>query len=678
MPFNTQSLRSQARLTSLRQFGQLSIPITILLLNIFVATSARADSALVPVRIWCSGTILNLKFSALGNEVETYAPLEALPGLGIKSNPQVSGDSMKIKMPNGAIEILGLSAFHGRKMFALSQLGFLMNASVERPGRLPDFKPESGYSDPNTVYYLARITTTRFMNGNLHITTSFPVSFHSRMLDNERPPRGYVDCVGATADNDLQIQAAPSDKRILSLRIGQNNPGTARVVVQFASKSMLLSGDSKNASANYVVGAKYSGVPMSRLAGNQAPSRSDRTAKATRPFPDRIANSRKTSEVTPDVSVQNHSTGSKADTPDGQTVSTRQNTAQNAPPVTPPAGDNSDSGTVQDTKPSIIGRLPSRSGSNIQRALPAGFKPPISLSTISLNEVDKNQVRLYIGTSGRVSPEIRYIAGTTKMVMILPNTILQTSDSDYAEQSFTHPLISGIHAETIAGKTPTTRLTIDTTRIVGFTPTVDGDHITLELRLPRNATGVLADKLIVVDAGHGGNDLGATMYGVQEKDITLSIALKLRDQLEEAGAKVIMTRSEDATLVLESRPRLANTVGAQLFIAIHNDDASNHSASGTSTYYHMRDPSSRALAACIQNSIVAVSGLPNRGVLSDSVRFASSGFAVLRYSTMPAILCEVAYISNDNDRKHLVNQDFQQRVATAIRDGIKNYVEGSP
>ena len=74
---------------------------------------------------------------------------------------------------------------------------------------------------------------------------------------------------------------------------------------------------------------------------------------------------------------------------------------------------------------------------------------------------------------------------------------------------------------------------------------------------------------------------------------------------------------------------------------------------------------------------MAVTGIPSRGVLSDSIMY-QSGFAVLRESKMPAVLCEVAYINNINDRRKLLDENFQRRVAQAVCDGLRRYVEGNP
>ena len=129
---------------------------------------------------------------------------------------------------------------------------------------------------------------------------------------------------------------------------------------------------------------------------------------------------------------------------------------------------------------------------------------------------------------------------------------------------------------------------------------------------------------------------------------------------------------------LYARPRLANDIRADLFISIHNDSNGRvDSASGTSTYYHMSDSSSRALATCVQQAVSTITGLPSRGALSDGILY-QSGLAVLRVSTMPAVLCEVAYINNSRDRRKLLDVDFQQKVALALCRGIRSYVEGSP
>jgi N-acetylmuramoyl-L-alanine amidase len=261
-------------------------------------------------------------------------------------------------------------------------------------------------------------------------------------------------------------------------------------------------------------------------------------------------------------------------------------------------------------------------------------------------------------------------------VIEMPNSTLNLADMTSAEQNFSDRLVKGMKAEAIGGTAPLTRIGVWMERVLGFSIKAQDGQIMIELRMPRNATGSLADKLIVVDAGHGGAATGASGGGVYEKNITLAIARRLKKQLEAAGARVVMTRDGDIDVGLSTRPELANSIGADLFVSIHNDSAPRpNSASGTSTYYHKGSSDSRALAVCVQRAIVEVSGLPSRGALSDGILY-QNGLAVLRGSRMPAVLVEVAYINHNRDRMKLVDPDFQQRVAEAICSGLKTYVEG--
>jgi len=248
------------------------------------------------------------------------------------------------------------------------------------------------------------------------------------------------------------------------------------------------------------------------------------------------------------------------------------------------------------------------------------------------------------------------------------------------DQTFAHPLVASLHTETMESGAPVTRISVAMKRVVGFLVTTNDGHLSVTFRLPRNATGALADKLIVVDPGHGGFSTGAVGRGpttVYEKDVALAIALKLRQSLEACGARVVMTRDKDVFISLSERTHIANSLGADLFVSIHNDSNGRaNSASGTSTYYHMSEPNCRALAQCVHREVKAVTGLPSRGVLSDGTMYAH-GFEVLRDTTMPAILVEVAYINNATDRRKLVDPDFQQRVADAICRGLRAYVEGT-
>lgn len=183
---------------------------------------------------------------------------------------------------------------------------------------------------------------------------------------------------------------------------------------------------------------------------------------------------------------------------------------------------------------------------------------------------------------------------------------------------------------------------------------------------------------VVIDPGHGGSHKGAIgPSGLLEKDVNLDIALRLHNLLTQAGVNAFLTRTNDVTIGPGARPIMANKLGAAVFISIHcNSNPATNRLRGTETYYHMQQPTSRSLAACIQRGVTETAGTKNRGIRSDSIRFPRSGFAALRSAEMPAVLVEVAYINNPEDEKLLADPQFRQRVAEGILNGLRLYIEG--
>lgn len=185
----------------------------------------------------------------------------------------------------------------------------------------------------------------------------------------------------------------------------------------------------------------------------------------------------------------------------------------------------------------------------------------------------------------------------------------------------------------------------------------------------------LAGKVICLDPGHGGNDPGALgPTGTMEKDNTLAIALLLRETLEKSGAIVVMTRDADTEVAgvgatdqeeLSARVEVANQADADLFISIHNDAFTSNTTAGTTTF-HYGDKDSVKLANLIQQCLVERLGTKNRGS-----RFAS--FYVLRYTDMPSILIEVAFISNIVEEMLLSSVDGRNNTAESICEGILKY-----
>ena len=153
-------------------------------------------------------------------------------------------------------------------------------------------------------------------------------------------------------------------------------------------------------------------------------------------------------------------------------------------------------------------------------------------------------------------------------------------------------------------------------------------------------------KLIVIDAGHGDEDPGSSISNVDEKDLNLQIALKLKSALEEEGYEVMMTRSDDTYLTLTERAEFANEVEADLFISIHqNSYIDDSTVSGIEVYYNesTKTESDEVLAQFIQTELVETTGARDRGIR------AYDELVVTRKTEMPACLVELGYMTNKSE-----------------------------
>ncbi len=175
------------------------------------------------------------------------------------------------------------------------------------------------------------------------------------------------------------------------------------------------------------------------------------------------------------------------------------------------------------------------------------------------------------------------------------------------------------------------------------------------------------ETVVVLDAGHGGNDPGAVRGDVQEKEVTLQIIAKLKKVLESKGARIVLTRSDDTFVSLEDRVKITNTVSPNLFLSVHiNSLESTSNIYGIETYF--QTDQSRPLADRVHSSLVSGLGAPDR-----SVRKAR--FYVINHTPVPAILAEVGYITNKAERDRLISSDYQQKVASALARGVMLYLQ---
>jgi N-acetylmuramoyl-L-alanine amidase len=217
-------------------------------------------------------------------------------------------------------------------------------------------------------------------------------------------------------------------------------------------------------------------------------------------------------------------------------------------------------------------------------------------------------------------------------------------------------------------------------------------------------------RTIVIDPGHGGRDPGARgPRGTEEKDITLKVSLKLRDLLsKQPGVRVMMTRDRDVFVELEDRAKYANSLEADLFVSIHVNSHPQRTVKGIEIYHFGEAKDQRALEVAARENGTPLSStgvgweylvadLLTTKKIEESLELAwttkeamvthmnghyatvdhgvkTAPFYVLRFTSMPSILAEIAYVSNPSEENLLRTGTFVTRVAESLNDGIKAFL----
>lgn len=178
-------------------------------------------------------------------------------------------------------------------------------------------------------------------------------------------------------------------------------------------------------------------------------------------------------------------------------------------------------------------------------------------------------------------------------------------------------------------------------------------------------------KTIVIDAGHGGVDGGAYYEGVCEKDVNLAVALRLEQILTSCGYHVIMTRSDDTYVGLNTRASIANKAGADIFVSVHSNVMTTApDYTGIYTFYYNKGNGSIELAKAIQGQVCSYTGAVDRGV-------ARGNYAVLRTTRMSAALVEMGFMTNHQELQNLVTPAYQDKMAEGIARGIIDYINAT-
>ncbi len=211
----------------------------------------------------------------------------------------------------------------------------------------------------------------------------------------------------------------------------------------------------------------------------------------------------------------------------------------------------------------------------------------------------------------------------------------------------------------------------------------DGKSLKIQIKAPKaeapavlnppsttspNATTVSkpGQRKVVIDAGHGGSDVGATRNGVYEKYITLDVAKRVEKLLKAQGYSVKMTRTDDSFVSLSDRVTCSESYEPDIFVSIHVNSSTRDEIRGVETHYYHQE--SMPLAQTVHASLASSVDSPNRGLFK-------SKFYVINHTTDPAILVEIGFISNTSERGQLVGDSRKQATAKAIVEGINNYFQ---
>ncbi|MDR2539707.1 MAG: N-acetylmuramoyl-L-alanine amidase [Chlamydiales bacterium] len=177
--------------------------------------------------------------------------------------------------------------------------------------------------------------------------------------------------------------------------------------------------------------------------------------------------------------------------------------------------------------------------------------------------------------------------------------------------------------------------------------------------------------LVVLDAGHGGKDNGASFGNFLEKRVNIVTALLTKKHLENLGYRVIMTRSKDIFVPLDRRVEIATRVKADVFVSIHFNSSTNRLAEGIEVYYYSsnslpRNRASMQLAKYVLPRLIDQTGANSRGVKVGN-------FHVIRETAMPAVLVEGGFITNVQERQKIRQRTYLDQIALGIAQGVDKY-----
>ncbi|WP_339273173.1 N-acetylmuramoyl-L-alanine amidase family protein [Paenibacillus sp. FSL W8-0426] len=304
--------------------------------------------------------------------------------------------------------------------------------------------------------------------------------------------------------------------------------------------------------------------------------------------------------------------------------------------------------------------------------------------TALLQSISYDKDRLIVAVDGSIAPKISSLSEPDRIMVDLPETAFSSS---FIEAQAGSPDGSGRIAVNDSGMVSQIRYAL-------FSSSPSTVRVVFDLKQPATAKWSLGDnnvllvdltgglgestaepstpgkegkQVVVIDPGHGGRQPGAeSVTGAHEKDFNLAVALKVQALLQQYDTiQTVVTRQDDTELSLQQRVDIAELNQAVLFVSIHGNKFTTPVPNGIETLYTRKE--SKALADVLHKHVMQATGLKDRGIKTASLH-------VTRETTMPAVLLELGFLSNPADEAVMLTEEYQNKCAQAIVDGIVEYL----
>jgi N-acetylmuramoyl-L-alanine amidase len=301
--------------------------------------------------------------------------------------------------------------------------------------------------------------------------------------------------------------------------------------------------------------------------------------------------------------------------------------------------------------------------------------PPVIVTGVTFERTSSRVAQLKLSTYGKPYCTALTLYDPTEVVFDIANA---QSQLDRQPIEISDRMVRSVAIEPARRNPGAQRVTVRLREPVGHSLQIGDDGVTVLF-----GQFELAELRVVVDAGHGGHDTGAIgRTGLEEREVNLDIARRVYGKLLGMGVSACMTRTDEGSVIpwtagnrdeqrreLLARCSAANDITADLFVSIHaNAHRGNpYERRGTETYYRKED--SLEFARAMQREVAAATGLPDGGVIRHP-----KSIIVISYTDMPAVLVEVAYLSHPDDEALLASDEFRERAAEGIVNGIRRYV----